>query len=107
MAASSAEAMTAIREQHPKVLLCDVAMPGEDGYTFIRKLRELERDGRRQTPALALTALAGEADAQRSLEAGFQMHLTKPVDMRRLSEAVLALAERTATSSASAQPKRE
>jgi two-component system CheB/CheR fusion protein len=93
VAGSSAEAMTAVKEQRPKVLLCDIAMPGEDGYTFIRKLRALERDGRGQTPALALTALAAEGDAQRSLAAGFQMHLTKPVDIARLSEAVLALAQ--------------
>ena len=85
--------MTAVQEFRPKVLLCDIAMPGEDGYTFIRKLRALERDGRGETPALALTALAAEGDAQRSLAAGFQMHLTKPIDMVRLSEAVLALAQ--------------
>ena len=105
VAATSAEAMTAIHEQRPNVLVCDIAMPGEDGYAFIRKLRAMERDGRRPTPAIALTALAGEADAQRSLEAGFQMHLTKPIDMRRLSEAVLALARRADMGSISGQPK--
>ena len=95
VAATSAEALTAVQEQRPNVLVCDIAMPGEDGYAFIRKVRAMERDGRRQTPAVALTALAGEAGRQRSLEAGFQMHLTKPIDMRRLSEAVLALAGRS------------
>ncbi len=94
MAGSSAEAMTAVLEHRPKVLLCDIAMPGEDGYTFIRRVRALEGDGRGEMPALALTALAADGDAQRSLAAGFQMHLTKPIDMARLSEAVLALAQR-------------
>jgi two-component system CheB/CheR fusion protein len=92
-AGSSAEAMTAVREQRPKVLLCDIAMPGEDGYMFIRKLRALGREVGGETPALALTALAAEGDPQRSLDAGFQMHLTKPVDITRLSEAVIALAQ--------------
>jgi len=107
VAASTAEAMSAVLELRPQVLLCDIAMPGEDGYAFIRKLRALERDGRGETPALALTALATEADAQRSLAAGFQMHLTKPVDMARLSKAVLALAERKDAGSAGVQPESE
>jgi two-component system CheB/CheR fusion protein len=92
-AGSVAEAMTAVQEHRPKVLLCDIAMPGEDGYSFIRKLRALGRDRGGETPALALTALAAEGDDQRSLVAGFQMHLTKPVDVARLSEAVIALAQ--------------
>jgi len=94
MVQSSAEALAAVREQRPKVLLCDIAMPGEDGYTFMRKLRALPPDLGGETPALALTALAAEGDRQRSLAAGFQMHLTKPVDFARLSEAVVELAER-------------
>jgi two-component system CheB/CheR fusion protein len=94
VAASSAEALIAVRELRPKVVMCDIAMPGEDGYTFIRKLRALERDVGGDTPALALTALVGDGDDQRSLAAGFQMHLTKPIDLARLSEAVIQLAER-------------
>lgn len=93
-AGSAAEALTEVQEHRPRVLLCDIAMPGEDGYSFIRKLRALDRDRGGETPALALTALAAEGDQQRSLAAGFQMHLTKPVDFARLSEAVIALAER-------------
>src|SRR6185312_6737805 len=94
MAASATEALTAVREFRPKVLLCDIAMPGEDGYTFIRKLRTFGPAEGGETPALALTALTAEGDQQRSLAAGFQMHLTKPVDLRRLSEAVARPAER-------------
>ena len=94
MAESAAEAMTAVAVFRPRVLLCDIAMPGEDGYSFIRRLRALGLDGGGNTPALALSALAADNDHQRSLAAGFQMHLTKPVDMERLSDAVIELAER-------------
>ena len=92
VAESAAEAMTAVAEFRPQVLLCDIAMPGADGYAFIHSLRALGADGGGSTPALALTALATDDDRQRSLAAGFQMHLTKPVDIERLSEAVVELA---------------
>jgi CheY-like chemotaxis protein len=92
LAHSADEAMTAVAEFHPQLLLCDIAMPGEDGYGFIRRLRALRGDGAAKIPALALTALATDDDRQRSLAAGFQMHLTKPVDIERLSEAVVELA---------------
>src|SRR6185295_9945364 len=96
LAASAAAAMTAVVDFKPMVLLCDIAMPGEDGYTFMRKLRSrgIERGG--ETPALALSALTADGDHERALEAGFQMHLTKPVDIDRLSQAVFHLAERGA-----------
>ncbi|HVZ85403.1 MAG TPA: chemotaxis protein CheB [Polyangia bacterium] len=94
VAGSAAEGLSAVRLLRPKVLVCDIAMPGEDGYTFIRKVRALDRETGGETPALALTAMAAEDDLQRSLEAGFQVHLTKPVDLTRLSEAVIQLAER-------------
>ena len=77
---------------HPDVLLCDIAMPGEDGYAFIRRMRA---PGRRRAgatcPALALTALAGREDRGRALAAGFQLHMAKPVDIDRLAEAVVEL----------------
>ena len=94
VAESAAEAMIAVEEFQPQVLLCDIAMPGEDGYAFIRRLRALGVDGGGGMPALALTALAADDDRQRSLAAGFQMHLTKPVDIERLTEAVVELAAR-------------
>jgi CheY-like chemotaxis protein len=94
VASSAAEAMIAVAAFRPQLLLCDIAMPGEDGYGFIRRLRALGVDGGGSMPALALTALATDDDRQRSLAAGFQMHLTKPVDIERLSEAVVELAAR-------------
>jgi CheY-like chemotaxis protein len=67
-------------------------MPGEDGYAFIRRLRALGVSRSGAIPALALTALAHDEDRDRALAAGYQMHLAKPVDIDRLTEAVLELA---------------
>jgi two-component system CheB/CheR fusion protein len=86
--ASAAEAMAGVDTFKPDVLLCDIAMPGEDGYSFIRRVRELPAARGGATPALALTALAGEDDHRRALAAGFQLQLTKPVDIDRLVGAI-------------------
>jgi CheY-like chemotaxis protein len=91
VAQSAAEAMRAVDEFHPQVLLCDIAMPGEDGYAFMRRLRARSPAQGGIIPALALTALAGEDDRRRALAAGFQMHLTKPIDVHRLKQAVTDL----------------
>jgi CheY-like chemotaxis protein len=65
------------------VLVCDIAMPGEDGYAVLRKIRSWKSaDGAialQRMPALALTAFAQREDRIRALTAGFQMHVTKPV----------------------------
>ena len=88
VAASAREGMKAMGEFAPELLICDVAMPGEDGYAFIRKVRSLQPG---TIPALALTALAHEDDRERALAAGFQIHLAKPVDIERLTRALLEL----------------
>lgn len=95
VAESTNEALKEVEEFHPEVLLCDIAMPGEDGYSFIRRLRALGAARGGNIPALALTALAGEEDRRRALSAGFQMHVAKPVDIDRLARAVQELAHRT------------
>jgi len=69
-------------------------MPGEDGYALIRKLRALPADRGGQIPAAALTGLTGDEDRARVLRAGFQGHVAKPVDARRLVEVVTMLAGR-------------
>lgn len=92
VAESAAEAMNAFAELKPQVLVCDVAMPGEDGYSFIRRLRSLGPEAGGGVPAVALTAFATEDDQRRSLSAGFQMHLTKPVASDRLAAAIVDLA---------------
>jgi DNA-binding response OmpR family regulator len=72
-------------------MLIDIAMPGEDGYALIRDLRT--RDLRQ--PIAALTALAHDTDRARALEAGFDVHISKPVEPRALALAVAAMARRT------------
>jgi two-component system, chemotaxis family, CheB/CheR fusion protein len=96
VAESALEGMTEIDAFRPEVLLCDIAMPGEDGYSFIRRIRARGPAHGGDIPALALTALAADEDRRRALEAGFQMHVAKPVDIDRLAHAVRELASRTA-----------
>lgn len=90
---SAADGLAAVGDFRPAVVLCDIAMPGMDGYTFIRRLRALGRQG--AIPALALTALAREEDRLRALAEGFQMHVTKPVGIDRLTQAVVDLSRAT------------
>ena len=92
LAPSSVEAMQAVENFRPELLLCDIAMPGEDGYAFIRRLRTSGPAHAGNIPALAFTALARDEDREHALAAGYQMHLAKPVDIDRLTEAVVALA---------------
>ena len=88
--ASAEEARGAVAKLRPQLIVCDIAMPGENGYSFMRTLREAHSEA--QVPAIALTALAGEEDRQRSFAAGFQEHLAKPVDMDRLLRTVSEVA---------------
>ncbi len=94
LTASSAEqALQILRSTSVHVLLSDVAMPGEDGYTLIRRLRTIESNGTSHLPAATLTSLAREDDRQEALRAGFQLHLTKPINAPSLVEAVAMLAD--------------
>jgi two-component system CheB/CheR fusion protein len=94
--ASAAEAMQALEDLWPHVLLCDVAMPGEDGYSLIRRVRALEPDRGGRIPAAALTALAGREERERALAAGFQMHIAKPMTLNGICAAIAELAGRPA-----------
>jgi CheY-like chemotaxis protein len=91
-AESVREAFDILGKGVPHVLVSDLAMPGEDGYSFIRELRGLPPDRGGQIPAIALTAYARETDRQKALNAGFQMHLTKPVEAQQLVAAIAHLA---------------
>lgn len=94
MAGSAVEGRVAIDDFDPQVIVCDIGMPLEDGYSFIRRLRARERgSGSATTPALALTALATDDDRRRAAAAGFQLHATKPVGIERLRDAVRQLSE--------------
>jgi CheY-like chemotaxis protein len=86
-AASAAEARSALTRNACDVLLVDIAMPGEDGYTFVRRMRT---EGLRQ-PIAALTAQAHEADRVRALESGFDVHIQKPVKPHALAKTIAAL----------------
>jgi PAS domain S-box-containing protein len=87
-AASVEEAIGLLGRERVQVLISDIAMPHEDGHALIHKVRGT--DGLRQLPAIALTAYAHDHDRRRALEAGYQLHIAKPVDPARF---VLAVAE--------------
>ena len=89
-----AEAIERIRHARPDVLLSDIAMPGEDGYDLIRQVRALD-DRSMPLPAAALTAFANATDRARTLLAGYQAHLPKPIEAAELGAVVAALAGRT------------
>jgi PAS domain S-box-containing protein len=93
-ASSAAEAFRLMREVKPDVLVSDIGMPDEDGYALIRKVRRLEDDKGGRTPAIALTAYAREADRREAIRAGFQTHMTKPVEPSELVEVIASLAGR-------------
>jgi two-component system CheB/CheR fusion protein len=101
--ASAEEARRAVAEIRPQLIVCDIAMPGENGYSFIRDLRRRGSGPGAQVPAIALTALAGEEDRRRSLAAGFQEHLSKPVDIDRLLRTVSEVAVHAPRSSPSSK----
>jgi CheY-like chemotaxis protein len=69
-------------------------MPGEDGYSLIKRLRALKPDEGSEIPAIALTAMARPEDSETALSAGFQVHLAKPVDIDELAEAIASLTNR-------------
>lgn len=89
---SAKTAMEVLPQFRPDVIVSDISMPGEDGYSFIKKVRALSAESGGQTPAIALTAYAGSSDADRCLQAGFQLHLPKPVDWISLGRAVALVA---------------
>lgn len=88
------EALESLERERPNVVLSDIEMPGEDGYALIRKVRALPPDRGGRTPVAALTGLSTPADRARTLQAGFQEHVTKPVDARALVTLVTTLAAR-------------
>jgi signal transduction histidine kinase/CheY-like chemotaxis protein len=96
-AGSAEEAIDVLQREHVDVLLADVAMPGEDGYSLLRRVRSMPSLPTSLIPAAALTAFARDEDRQEALRAGFQMHLTKPVDGAALVTAVATLAHANAT----------
>ncbi|WP_147446584.1 response regulator [Corallococcus sp. CA047B] len=95
-AASAREGFEKLRLFRPQVVLSDIGMPGEDGYSLIRRLRALPVDQGGQTPAIALTAFARMEDRTRALLAGFQMHVPKPIDPAELVSVLATVTGRNA-----------
>ena len=89
------EALAALEVGSFDCILSDIGMPGEDGYSLIEKIRARDAGRGNATPAIALTAYAREEDRQRSLAAGFQLHLAKPIAPKELAEAVAGVVGRT------------
>ena len=87
------DALVLLRDWEPGCIISDIGMPGQDGYSFIRAVRELPPP-LRTVPALALTAFARDSDRDLALEAGFTDHIAKPVDTGALLEKVANLTRR-------------
>ncbi|MBC8065245.1 MAG: PAS domain S-box protein, partial [Chlorobia bacterium] len=90
LASSADEALTFLNKNQADILISDIGMPGKDGYTFIKQVRE----GGNAIPATALTAFARSSDRTKALMAGFQSHVGKPVDPVELLVTVAALVGR-------------
>jgi PAS domain S-box-containing protein len=95
VAASVAEALERILAEPPDVLVSDIGMPGEDGYSLIRQVRALGPEQGGTVPAVALTAYARAEDRMKAIMAGFQHHVAKPVEPAELITIVASLATRT------------
>jgi signal transduction histidine kinase/ActR/RegA family two-component response regulator len=91
---TAGEALSKLAEWKPDVILSDIAMPDEDGYSFINKVRSLPREKGGETPAAALTAYARDVDRRQALAAGYQMHIAKPIGAGQLVTMIARLAGR-------------
>ncbi len=95
-AASVEEALAVIEQERPDVLVSDIGLPEEDGYSLMRRIRALPRERGGAIPAAALTAYARTEDRMQALLAGFQIHIPKPVQPAELIAVVASLAARKA-----------
>jgi CheY-like chemotaxis protein len=91
---SAAEAMKAFKEWNPDLLVSDIGMPNEDGYSLIRKVRKLKSRRARKIPAVALTAYATDEDRLEALSAGFQIHVAKPIEPENFITSLAAVLDR-------------
>ncbi|MFT3928516.1 MAG: ATP-binding protein [Myxococcales bacterium] len=96
-AENTSQAMAILEGERPDVLVSDIGMPGEDGYSLIGRVRALKPSQGGRIPAVALTAYASPQDRTRALARGFNHHVTKPVDASELLVVIASLVERYAT----------
>ena len=92
---TTAEAYREVQQDAPDILICDIGLPNEDGYEFIRRIRSISDSPAATIPALALTAYAQPNDRKKALVAGYQDHLTKPVEPKKLLHSVASIARRS------------
>jgi CheY-like chemotaxis protein len=92
-AASAEAALDALSRQKPRpdLIVSDIAMPGEDGYSLLRQVRAMEPEQGGRIPAIALTAYSRTKDRVQALAAGFQMHMPKPVNAAELAIAITSI----------------
>ncbi len=93
---SAAGAIQIVRDWKPDLLVSDIGMPKEDGYSLIQRLRKMKSKWARDIPAVALTAYATVEDHARALDAGFQVHVTKPIEPEALVRTIAGAAGRKA-----------
>jgi CheY-like chemotaxis protein len=93
--ATAAQALTALDQFQPEVLVSDIGMPEMDGYMLLGQVRMRSPEQGGQIPAIALTAYAGEINQQQAIAAGFQRHLAKPVEPEALVKVIAELAQQT------------
>lgn len=93
-ARSAAEALAAVIDKNPDVLVSDIGMPGEDGYSLIKKVRALPDERQKNLKAIALTSYARAQDRMQALAAGFQSHVGKPVEPDELATVIASLTGR-------------
>ncbi|MEG4488444.1 PAS domain-containing protein [Microcoleus sp. D2_18a_B4] len=92
---NAADALAVLTQSVPDLLLSDIGMPDTDGYMLMRQVRALAPDKGGRIPAIALTAYAGEIDYQQALAAGFQRHISKPLDPDKLVQAIWEVVDRS------------
>jgi PAS domain S-box-containing protein len=95
---NAADALAVLTQSVPDLLLSDIGMPDTNGYLFLQQVRALPKDQGGLVPAIALTAYAGEIDYQQALAAGFQRHLSKPLDPQKLVQTILGVLDRSGES---------
>jgi PAS domain S-box-containing protein len=95
LAANAGEAIDMIQVHRPDVLISDIGMPGEDGFELLRRIRGLPEAAGGRTPAIALTAFARSEDRTRAMIAGYQVHISKPIEAPELLATIASLAGRT------------
>jgi CheY-like chemotaxis protein len=91
---SASNALEMIKDWRPHVVVSDIGLPEMDGYDFLRRLREIEGDGER-IPAIAVTGYAGALDESKALNAGYAVHLSKPIELSALATAIAKVSRRS------------